>query len=71
MTINVTWPNIYKLVALVMAIVTIVLATGSALIEHKMRALDVRLEERWKIYQSDRIEIRQRIQRLEESNGQR
>lgn len=69
MTITVTWPNIYKLTALVLVVLSLVLTVGGATVQWQMKAIDSRLEERLKIYQSDQDNIRRRIERIEQKLG--
>ena len=49
MTITVTWPNIYKLTALVVVVLSLVLTVGGAIVQWQMKSIDSRLEERLKI----------------------
>jgi hypothetical protein len=69
MTITVTWPNIYKLTALVLVVLSLVIAVGGATVQLQMRAIDSRLDERLRIYQSDQDNIRRRIERIEQKLG--
>ena len=65
MTVTVTWPNLYKLAGLVIVVLTLMLSIGSIMVNFQMQALDRRLEERLRVYQADQIEMRHRIERLE------
>lgn len=65
MTVTVTWINLYKLAGLVVIVMTLMLSIGSAIVSWQLHSLDSRLEERLKVYQADQIDMRHRIERLE------
>ncbi len=65
MTINVTWPNIYKLSGLVIAVVSIMIAAGSFITQRQFDYIDKRMDDRLSVYQSDQADIRRRLELLE------
>lgn len=65
MTISVTWPNIYKLAALIAAILTLMVSLGSFIVQRQIDHINQRLDDRLTIYQSTLIELQRRLERLE------
>jgi hypothetical protein len=50
-------------------VLSLVIAVGGATVQLQMRAIDSRLDERLRIYQSDQDNIRRRIERIEQKLG--
>jgi ABC-type nitrate/sulfonate/bicarbonate transport system permease component len=66
MPIAITWPNIYRLTALVLVVLSLLITIGTAAIQWQMKGIDSRLEERLQMYRADQGNMMRRIERLEQ-----